>query len=85
MPEIERNRAVGITLLHVTFHTHMPAIVLRGVLNTYRNRYAALADAVTETEPTFDEELLETMTVVDLLCEPIYSLADRWRHGTLKP
>ena len=43
----------------------------------------ALADAVAETEPSFDESLLASMPVVDLLCEPIYSLADRWRQGTL--
>ena len=52
------------------------------MLGGYRNRYQALADAVTETEPTFDEELMATMPVVDLLCDPIYSLADRWRLGT---
>jgi hypothetical protein len=39
---------------------------------------------VTETEPTFDEALLAQMPVVDLLCEPINALADRWRHGTLQ-
>ena len=48
----------------------------------YRNRYQALTDAVTETEPTFDENLMSEMLVVDLLCDPIYSLADRWRQGT---
>ncbi|MBX3462778.1 MAG: SIS domain-containing protein [Planctomycetes bacterium] len=83
VPEVEQNRAVGITLLHVRFHDHLDAATLRGVLGGYRNRYGALADAVTETEPSFDEGLLATMPVVDLLCEPIYSLADRWRHGTL--
>ena len=56
---------------------------LRSVLGGYRNRYQALADAVMETEPAFDEELMAAMPVVDLLCEPIYSLADRWRQGTL--
>jgi hypothetical protein len=58
----------------------LPA-TLRGVLGGYRNRYAALSDAVTETEPTFDEALLAQMPVVDLLCEPINALADRWRDG----
>ena len=53
------------------------------MLSGYRNRYAALSDAVTETEPTFDETLLAQMPVVDLLCEPINALADRWRQGTL--
>jgi glucosamine--fructose-6-phosphate aminotransferase (isomerizing) len=83
VPEVEQNRTVGITLLHVRFHAHLDAATLRGVLGSYRNRYAALADAVTETEPSFDETLLAAMPVVDLLCEPIYSLADRWRQGTL--
>ena len=38
-------------------------------------------DAVTETEPTFDDALLATIAVVDLLTEPVYVLADRWRTG----
>ena len=84
VPEVEQNKSVGITLLHVKFYGHLDAATLRGVLGGYRNRYAALADAVTETEPTFDEGLLATMPVVDLLCEPINALADRWRHGTLQ-
>jgi glucosamine--fructose-6-phosphate aminotransferase (isomerizing) len=83
VPEIDQNRTVGITLLHVRFHEHLDLATLRSVLGGYRNRYGALADAVTETEPSFDEELLATMPVVDLLCEPISALADRWRHGTL--
>ena len=84
VPEVEQNRAVGITLLHVRFHGQLDAATLRGVLGGYRNRYAALADAVTETEPVFDEGLLAAMPVVDLLCEPINALADRWRQGTLQ-
>jgi glucosamine--fructose-6-phosphate aminotransferase (isomerizing) len=83
VPEVKDNRTVGLTLLHVRFHEHLEAAELRGILGGYRNRYQALADAVTETEPTFDEELMASMPVVDLLCEPIYSLADRWRQGTL--
>ena len=83
VPEIDQNHTVGITLLHVRFHALLDAAALRVVLGGYRNRYAALADAVTETEPTFDEALLASMPVVDLLCDPIYSLADRWRQGTL--
>lgn len=84
VPEVEQNRTTGLLLLHCRFHEHLTKGALRAVLGSYRNRYAALADAVTETEPVFDEDLLESMTVVDLLCEPIYSLADRWRHGSLQ-
>jgi glutamine---fructose-6-phosphate transaminase (isomerizing) len=83
VPEVHQNRTVGLTLLHARFHENLDKGALRSVLGGYRNRYAALADAVTETEPTFDENVLETISVVDLLCEPIYSLADRWRHGSL--
>lgn len=83
VPEIEQDRTTGITLLHVRLVEHLDAAALRAVLGGYRNRWAALADAVTETEPVFDEGLLATMTVADLLCEPINTLADRWRHGTL--
>ena len=45
----------------------------------YRRRYAALHDAVTETEPTFRDDLLAEVPVVDLLTEPVNVLADRWR------
>ena len=82
LPEVHNNQTIGLTLLHVRFQEHLDAQALRSVLGGYRNRYQALADAVTETEPTFDEELMATMPVVDLLCDPIYSLADRWRLGT---
>ncbi|MCK5940381.1 MAG: SIS domain-containing protein, partial [Planctomycetes bacterium] len=85
VPEVKDHRTIGLTLLHVRFHERLTATELRSVLGGYRNRYQALADAVTETEPTFDEELMAAMPVVDLLCEPIYSLADRWRQGTLQP
>jgi glucosamine--fructose-6-phosphate aminotransferase (isomerizing) len=85
VPEVEHNRTTGITLLHVRFAEQLPAAALRSVLGSYRNRYAALKDAVTETESDFDEELLAQMPVVDLLTEPIYVLADRWRQGTGKP
>lgn len=84
VPEVDQNRPVGITLLHVRFHDRLDAASLRSVLGGYRNRYAALSDAVTETEPSFDEALLGQMPVVDLLCEPINALADRWRQGMLQ-
>ena len=49
------------------------------VLQGYRSRYAALKDAVTETEPTFRDDLLGDVPVVDLLTVPVNDLADRWR------
>ena len=38
-----------------------------------------LRDAVTETEPTFRDDLLSTVPVIDLLNRPVYDLADQWR------
>ncbi|MEQ1632288.1 MAG: SIS domain-containing protein [Planctomycetota bacterium] len=84
VPEIDRNVTTGLTLLHVRFADRMTASALRTVLSSYRNRFAALSDSVTETEPTFDESLLEQMSVADLLTESIQALADRWRQGHLQ-
>ena len=52
---------------------------MRAVLQGYRDRFSALKDAVTETEPTFRDDLLGTLSVVDLLTEPVNDLADHWR------
>jgi hypothetical protein len=49
------------------------------VLSGYRSRYAALVDTVTETETTFDDSRLADEPVIDLLVEPMYELAARWR------
>jgi len=79
VPEVKDGETTGITLLHVRFHDRLPAGSARGVLQGYRGRYAALRDAVTETEGAFREDLLAEQPVVDLLVLPIHSLADRWR------
>jgi len=85
VPETKGGETTGITLLHVRFTERMQASAMRSVLSSYRNRFAALADSVTETEPSFDESLLAEMQVVDLLTDPIQSLAERWRTGRLQP
>jgi glucosamine--fructose-6-phosphate aminotransferase (isomerizing) len=79
VPEVKDNQTTGITLLHVRFADELPVVAVRGVLQGYRNRYAALKDAVTETEPTFREDLLTDIPVADLLTSSVNSLADRWR------
>jgi glucosamine--fructose-6-phosphate aminotransferase (isomerizing) len=81
VPEAKDNQATGLTLLHVRFHDRLPPARARQVLEGYRGRWAALVDAVTETEPTFDEARLADVPVVDLLLEPIQPLADRWRRS----
>ena len=79
VPETKANTVTGITLLHVAFHDRLPAADARQVLSGYRNRYAALADAVTETESGFDDARLASVPLVALLTEPVYVLAERWR------
>ena len=79
IPEVKQNQTVGVTLLHVRFSEHLPAPVMRAVLEGYQGRYSALVDAVTETETTFDDDRLGGVGVVELLTEPVYVLADHWR------
>jgi glutamine---fructose-6-phosphate transaminase (isomerizing) len=49
------------------------------VLQGYRERYGALRDMVTETEPTFREDLLAEIDVLELLTLPVVELAARWQ------
>ncbi|HUQ39654.1 MAG TPA: SIS domain-containing protein [Acidimicrobiales bacterium] len=79
VPEAKDNQATGLTLLQVEFREQLDTEEMAGVLRGYRGRYNALADAVTETESSFDESLLSAVPVIDLLTEPVYVLAERWR------
>jgi glutamine---fructose-6-phosphate transaminase (isomerizing) len=79
VPEVKGAETTGIALLHVAFRDFVPADVMRGVLQGYRDRYNALRDIVTETEPTFRDDLLGETPVADLLIDSIQALAQRWR------
>jgi glutamine---fructose-6-phosphate transaminase (isomerizing) len=79
IPEVKDNQVVGITLLHARFHDHLPTDAMRSVLSGYRGRYDAVVDAVTESEPTFRDEVLAEVPVIDLLVEPVHVLARHWR------
>ena len=79
VPEEKDATSTGITLVHVELVDRLAGDVCRGVLQGYHNRYWALRDAVTETEPVFREDLLAQQPVVDLLLDPIPVLAERWR------
>ncbi len=79
VPEVKDNQTTGLTLLHVRLADSLPLAPLRNVLQGYRGRYQALKDAVTETEPTFRDDLITTLALVDLMTEPINDLADHWR------
>jgi glucosamine--fructose-6-phosphate aminotransferase (isomerizing) len=79
VPEIKDGEPTGLTLLHVRLLDDLTLPVLRAVLQGYRNRYAAIKNAVTETEPVFRDDLLLDIPVVDLMSEPVHDLAAHWR------
>ncbi len=81
VPEVTANAVTGLTLLHVSFADRLPAAAAKAVLSGYRGRYSALADAVTETEATFDDSRLGDVPIAELLTEPVLKLAEHWRHG----
>jgi glucosamine--fructose-6-phosphate aminotransferase (isomerizing) len=80
VPEAKGAQVIGMTLLHLRFYDRLPWEAAKRVLSGYRTRYAALADAVTETEPVFDDRRLGEEPVVELLTQPVYELATRWRR-----
>jgi len=79
VPEVKGNQTTGLTLLHVRFRERMAGAAARRVLEGYRDRYQAIADQVTETEPVMRDDVLGTIDFVDLLTEPVVRLADNWR------
>lgn len=81
VPEVKSGETTGLVLLHVTMHDTRPADVMRGVLQGYDRRYDRLVDWVSETEGGFDESLLGTIRVEELLVGPISSTADHWRES----
>jgi hypothetical protein len=50
----------------------------KAVLRAYQGRYTALVDAVTETQPRFDDDVLGRVPLIDLLTEPVAVLARHW-------
>jgi glucosamine--fructose-6-phosphate aminotransferase (isomerizing) len=79
VPEIKDGEPTGLALLHVRLREDLPLPALRAVLQGYRNRYAAIKHAVTETEPVFRDDLLVDVPLLDLMTEPVNALAERWR------
>jgi glucosamine--fructose-6-phosphate aminotransferase (isomerizing) len=79
VPEVKGNQTTGIALLHVRFVDRLPPDRARHVLSAYRGRYEAIQDAVTETEPVMRDDVLGEIDLVDLLTEPVFVLAERWR------
>jgi glucosamine--fructose-6-phosphate aminotransferase (isomerizing) len=81
VPEVKGAQVTGMTLLHVRFHERLPWDAAKRVLCGYRTRYNALTDAVTETEPAFDDQALGEERITELLTQPVYELATRWRRS----
>jgi glucosamine--fructose-6-phosphate aminotransferase (isomerizing) len=79
VPEVKDRQVTAITLLHVAFDEKLDADRAKSVLTGYRQRYSAIVDAVTETEPDFDDAVLEQLPFIELLTEPVYVLAEHWR------
>jgi glucosamine--fructose-6-phosphate aminotransferase (isomerizing) len=79
VPEVKGNQSTGLTLLHVRFRDRLPGDAARRVLEGYRERYRAIADQVTETEPVMRDDVLGTIDLVELLTEPVVTLAGHWR------
>lgn len=79
IPEVKDRQTTGLTLLHVRFQPRLSPEAAQQVLEGYRNRFAALRDEVTETEPDFRLDRLGEIGTEDLLLEPVTELADRWR------
>ena len=79
VPEIKDGETTGLSLLHVRLRDDLALPALRSVLQGYRNRYAAIKHAVTETEPVFRDDLLIDVPVIELMTEPVNLLAEHWR------
>jgi glucosamine--fructose-6-phosphate aminotransferase (isomerizing) len=82
VPEVKDKYATGLTLLHVTLRDDLSMTSLRTILQGYRGRYNALKDVVTETEPTFRDDLLTEVPIVELMTAPLYDVADHWRTSS---
>lgn len=78
VPEVEHGQVVGLTLLHVRFATLVGPLTAKAVLQAYQDRYRALVDAVTESEPAFADEVLGHVPMAELLTEPVAVLARHW-------
>ena len=79
IPEGHKGHSDGLTLLHVRLNDDLDARTARTILEGYGHRYSDLRDVVTETEPTFDDRVLERISVLDLLTAPVQDLAELWR------
>jgi len=81
VPEVKDKETVGITLLHVELENHLSEQAARHVMEGYKDRFTAISDYVTETEPTFRADILASIPVANLLIAPIEDLLSYWNHS----
>ena len=78
--EVKDGQTTGLTLCHLRLNENLGAQTARTVLQGYRNRYRQLVDVVTERQPSFREDLLASVSTVELLTAPISDVAARWQQ-----
>ena len=78
VPEAKEGQVTGLTLLHARFVEYLTPDAAKTVLRAYQGRYQALVDAVTEARPGFDDAVLATVPVIELLTQPVALLAGHW-------
>lgn len=78
VPEVKDGQTTGLTLCHLTLREDLDVATARSVLQGYHKRYRQLVDVVTESEPSFREDLLAGVPTVELLTAPISTVAARW-------
>lgn len=79
VPETKNGEPVALSLVFVEMPARIDRDEMVSVLKGYRDRWSAVVDAVTETEPELDLDRLEQIPVVDVLTEPVNVLAERFR------
>ena len=60
--------------MHVELEENLTEQAARHVLEGYKDRFTAISDYITETEPTFRADILASIPVADLLIAPIEDL-----------
>ena len=66
--------------MHVELENQLSEQAARHVMEGYKDRFTAISDYVTETEPTFRADIHASIPVADLLIAPIEELLSYWSH-----
>ncbi len=77
VPERSRGACSGLVLLHTRFHDTLDGETARTVLTGYRNKYSLIRDALVEVGQDLQDAGLARVPVVELLTQPVITLADR--------